>query len=115
MTKQTIDYDAFRREVEQEPIGFKIGGVTYDMAPSLPAAIAIQVLALQESKDSNDDVPLDLLQSVGASCFGADVWVELLTVNNVTIEEIPDLVQAMLSAYAPQDEDDDEDPQPAST
>jgi len=112
MTKKTIDYDAFRREFDEEPIEFKIGGISYDMAPSLPATIAIDVLALQ-NQDEDADVPLELLETVGAACFGPDVWKELLTVNKVPMTEIPDLVQAMISAYVP--EDDDEDPPTAST
>lgn len=113
MTKTIIDYDSFRKEVTQEPIGFTIGGETYDMAASLPATIAIQVLALQ-SADSESDVPLELLETVGTACFGRETWLKILAVNKVSVDELGDLVQAMISAYVPT-EDDPEDPTPAST
>ncbi len=114
MTRTVIDYDSFRKEQQHEPIDFVIGGKTYEKASSLPATVAIDVLALQ-SQDEDAEVPLELLETVGAACFGAAEWKQLLTDNQVSMVEIPDLVQAMLTAYAPVDEDDPEDPQPAST
>lgn len=114
MTSKIIDFDAFRAEQKQEPILFTIGGVTYDLPASIPASIAIEVIAMQKINDSEDDVPLELLQDVGIATFGPAIWKEVLEKHRIQLDELPALIGMVLQAYS-SGVKDPADPPAAST
>lgn len=116
MAPKVVDFNAFRAERDLEPIIFKIGDDEYLLAPSLPASIAVDVIALQTVMEEKADVPLDILNSVGVACFGADEFSEVLNKHRVGLDELPKLVEQVLLAYTPEvDDEDPADPPTAST
>lgn len=113
MTSRIIDFDAFRAEQKHEPVILRIGGIDYDLPPSLPAAVAIDVLVLQQTlEDDEAEVPFETLQKVGEAIFGAEVWEACLRKHQLSIDEIPDLIGQVISIYAPEPT---ADPSKAST
>ena len=118
MSRRVVDYDQFRRERDPEivdPPVFKIGGVEYEMAPTLPASLAIDVMAAQGSLGDDAEVPVELITQVGGSVFGDELWREILRKNKIGMEELGPVVMAILQVYAETNEEDPEDPSRAST
>lgn len=109
-----IDFDAFRAERVQDPVRLKIGGKTYDLPPSMPASIAVDLIHIKTTLTDDADVPVEMLDNVGRSIFGADTWRAVLEEHRIQVDEIGDLIQMVLEAYSPA-KDADADPQVAST
>lgn len=107
-----VDFDQFRAEQNKEPVLFKIGGETYELSPSLPASIAVEVIALQKTMSEDDDVPLETLEKVGIATFGSELWLQVLDKHRIGIDELAMLIGMILEAYAP---GKPSDPQTAST
>lgn len=104
MTGRVVDFDAFRREQQREPLHLIIGGRTWDLPPSLPASLALDILRLQEQADGKADVQVDDLVKVGAAIFGtSEAFAEVMSAAEVGLDELPDLVRMVLEAYTGSD------------
>ena len=108
-----IDFDAFRAEQKHEPVFLKIGGTTFEMSPTLPASVAIDVVRLKHDIDDSKEVPVEALQAIGEAVFGAEIWERLLREQRLTVNEIPSLIIKVIEIYS--SEDDEEVPPKAST
>lgn len=108
---KTIDFDAFRQERNREPVHLVIGGITYDLPPSIPAAVAIEVIALKKDLGEETDVPVDTLSMIGKAIFGESLWAKVLAEHRVDLDELPMLIGMVLEAYSPVVKDDASDPQ----
>jgi len=97
---RTVDFDSFRAEQHDEPVVFMIGGETYFLPSSLPAAIAVDVIALREKTGENGEVPLETLNIFGEATFGKGLWRVVLDKHRVTIAEIPSLLEKVLEVYS---------------
>lgn len=104
---RVVDFNAFRAEHEGEPVDLKIGGDTYHLASSMPAAVAVDAIALKAKMDDNEEVPLEVLDKMGRSVFGDDVWGSLLAKHRIQIDEVGDLIQMVLKLYAGGSDDAD--------
>ena len=100
MTK-TVDFDQFRQEQDAEPIEFKIGGDTYSLAPTIPAAMVLKIIRLQNEIGPDAQVTLEVFDALGRSVFGPQQWDEILEKHHLGYQEMPELVQAVMSAYVP--------------
>lgn len=49
MSARRLDFDAFRRERTGEPVVVALGGVEYLLPPQLPAATALDIIALNKT------------------------------------------------------------------
>jgi hypothetical protein len=110
-----IDFDAFRAEQQDEPVVLRIGGREYNLPPSMPAAVAVDTIRLQETMKTTDDVPVTVLDKMGKAIFGAAIWEELLAEHRLNIAEIPELIKMAFAAYSPGGGEGKADPQAAST
>lgn len=106
----TIDFDAFRAEQNQEKINLRIGGVDYPLPPSMPASLAVDLIRMRTELADEDDVPVERLDDVGRAIFGEPLWHELLATHRVQVDELGPLIEMVLAAYSPK-----EDPTPALT
>lgn len=109
---RTVDFDAFRAERDDEPVEILIGGERYQLPASLPAIIAIDMIHLKSTTDAGAEVSVEMLNKVGNSVFGEDVWRELLGKHRIQVDELGELIQMVLKVYSPGAE---EDPTVAST
>lgn len=104
---RTVDFDAFRREQQREPLHLVINGRTRDLPPSLPASLALDVLRIQQREGDATDVSLDDLLKVGGAMFGGDdAFAAVMAEGDVALDELPDLIRMVLEAYQ------DTDPNP---
>ena len=98
MTK-VIDFDAFRAEQKVEPIALKLGGHTYPLPSSLPATLALDVIRKNADNSDEEMSPGDMV-AMGEGIFGgAEQFNAILTENNVTMEELPELFKMVFSMY----------------
>lgn len=98
---KTIDFDAFRAERTDEPVELKLGGKTYDLPPSLPAALALDIARLQATKGDDGDFDEADVMRLGSALFGGqDRFIQILSEGAVTIEEMPDLTKMILEQYS---------------
>lgn len=96
-----IDFDAFRAEREAEPRTFRIGGDDYPMAPIVPAAMVLKVLRLKHSLGEDAEVTLEVFDTLGRSVFTPEKWEEILDKHQIGFDEIPVLLEKVISSYAP--------------
>lgn len=110
MTRRVIDFNAFRAEQKEEPVEFKIGEDTYLLPPTMPAALAVDVLELQALVGPNGDpesmIPPQKLDGFCRAIFGSEMWVQILDKHRLTLDETPELLRQVIGAYAEQDEED---------
>lgn len=114
MTK-LIDFNMFRAERDAEPVILVIGEDRYELPPTLPVSVALDMIEMKATLDDSADVPLDMLGKTGEAVFGDELWQSLLVKHHIGVDEIGPLIQMVLAAYSPVDEDDDTDPSAAST
>jgi len=99
--QRTIDFDAFRAEQRGEPVLLRLGGKTYELPPSLPATLALEILHLGGMTDKTD-VPPELLFKVGAGLFGGEAKFQAIMAEaGVTLDELGDLMTMVVKAYTP--------------
>lgn len=103
----TIDFDKFRAEQQLEPIKFTIGGVTYDLPPTLPASVAVDVIRMKIEIGEDANIPVETLDVFGSSIFGPELWRTVLDRHRVTLEELPTLIRMVLGAYTADEAADD--------
>lgn len=97
---KVIDFDAFRSEQKHEPHQLKIGGRMYELPPSIPVSLALDIARLQETEGGETDVDEDMIRKLGASLFGGkDAFETILRDGGVTIDEMPELVKQILMSY----------------
>jgi hypothetical protein len=94
-----IDFDAFRAEQEEVPVTFTIGGMTYDLPPSLPASIAVDVIRMKSEEGDEAQIPEAQLFEFCASVFGSELWKTIIDRHRVTMTEVPALLSMVLEAY----------------
>ena len=97
---RTVDFDSFRAEQNQEPVKFIIGGKTYDLPPSLPAAVAVDVIRLKASEGEDADVKIDDLDRFGKAIFGESLWGQLLDEHRIATHELSGLLEKVLEVYS---------------
>lgn len=102
-----IDFDAFRAEQQEEPKVFKIGGENYPLPPSLPAALAVDIIRLKATLGEGADVPLEVLDNFGRSIFGEEIWRVVLDKHRLTVAEIPHVLEMVIAEYNGEDGDDE--------
>lgn len=97
----TIDFDAFRREqTPQAPIKVKVGGVEYELAASLPASLALDIVRLAETQSKDAEVSPEDLMGIGSGLFGGRLAFRAVLENGrVTLEELPDFMKMIIEAY----------------
>jgi hypothetical protein len=97
---RTVDFDAFRAEQKLEAFNLVIGGKTYEMPPSLPAALALDVIRLSEEMDAKAEPKIDDLMRIGAALFGGkEQFRTVLLEAGVGLDELGDLIQMVIEAY----------------
>lgn len=96
---QVVDFDAYRAERDRAPIPFRIDGVTYDLPPTLPAAIAVDIIRLKQSMGDDEKVDIIKIVEFCEAVFGTDLWKTILDRHRVALDEIPHLLEMVLEAY----------------
>lgn len=105
MSERTKDFDAFFAEMKREPVTFKLGGKTYELPPSLPAIIPVQMMELMEKHGSEEEIPEKALFNIGAEIFGAEVFKEIS--RQVDIEQLQEIIKWVFAVYGIQGADDE--------
>ena len=101
-----IDFDQFRAEQMREPVLFRIGGEEYRLPPTLPADIGVAVIRLQQDLGPDAKIPPEQVMDFCQSVFGPDLWKIILEKHRITLEELPQLLYAVLTVYTEADSDD---------
>ena len=97
---KTIDFDAFRSERAHETISLVVGGKTYTLPGSLPAALALDVVRINAAQEKGEEVKTEDLVDIGAAIFGgAEQFREVLTIGRVTMDDFGDFIKLILEAY----------------
>ena len=105
MTDKFIDFDAFRAEQDLDPVKFRIGGVVYDLPPSLPASVAVDVIRMKQTMTDESMISTDKLAEFCSAVFGSELWAEVQDRHRITLSELPTLLTMVLAAYTESDED----------
>lgn len=97
---RTIDFDAFRAERAKDPILLTIGGKQYELPPSMPASLALDVMKMRETLGGDAEPSIDDLLKFGGALFGGrDKFQTVLEESGLELSELPDLVQMVVEAY----------------
>lgn len=95
-----IDFDAFRAEhAGGVAPQVKVGGVTYDLPPALPAVVALDILRARRDKGADADLPPELINDICDALFGRDVFRKLLIDNHFSIDDLGMLITQIMSMY----------------
>lgn len=97
---RTVDFDSFRAEQHQDPVLFIIGGETYELPASLPAAVAVDVIRLHASEGDAADVKVEDLNVFGSAIFGPALWREILDKHRIGTHELSPLLEKVLEVYS---------------
>ncbi len=96
---RVIDFDAFRAEQKVEPIALKLGGHTYSLPAALPATLALDVIR-KNSVDAAEELDPATMVDMGEAIFGGpEQFNKILTENNVTMNELPELFKMVFATY----------------
>src|ERR1035437_2480452 len=96
----TIDFDAFRAEQEHKPLLLVVGGKTYELPASLPAALALDLIRLKDAVGEDGEMAAEQVAILGGSLFGGeDKFISVLRDAMITMDEVPALLQKVLEAY----------------
>ncbi len=113
---RTVNFDNFRAEQEDDPVTLIIGGETYSLPSALPASMAVDMMAMQETFDDEDaEVPPDAMDRFGRSLFSETIWEGLLRRHRITVTELPVLMEMVFSAYSDEIPKAEPGESPAST
>lgn len=97
---RTVDFDAFRAEQKKEPLELLISGKTYQLPSTLPAALALDVVRLNEEMQADEDAKIEDLLRVGAAIFGgSEQFQTVLSESGVGLDELADLIKMIIEAY----------------
>lgn len=97
---KVIDFDAFRAEQKKEPVILTLGGRDYSLPPSLPAALALDLIRMN-ADDSDAEFRSEDIERMGAELFGGSAkFHEVLREGAVTMDEMPELMKQVLNTYA---------------
>lgn len=99
---RVIDFDAFRSEQKLEPVVLRLGGREYQLPPSMPAPLALEVIRMQAEGDDFEFKPEDVAR-LGAQLFGGQATLDKILVEGaVTMDELPDLIKQVFTMYSPE-------------
>jgi hypothetical protein len=94
-----IDFDAFRAEQAAEPVRLLIGGVEYELAPGIPANLALDTVRMQSDLGAGASLRPEQIEPIARGLFGDELFEKLLTEQRLTIDELPALVRMAFEAY----------------
>jgi hypothetical protein len=97
---RTIDFDAFRREQKSEPITILIDGESYQIGSDMPAAVALEVIALRQQIGDDADVAPEKIGELATSLFGEELLNTLVTKHRLTTPELAVLVVQVFGEYS---------------
>jgi len=106
MTEKYRDFDAFWQEKQDEPIQFTAFGKTYDLPPSPPAAIILEMKKLRKDQGLDGVVAEEQLVMLMEQLLGEDAVQELVDAG-MTIEQLEDLMEWIGRQYGFQRTGDD--------
>jgi hypothetical protein len=99
MASRLIDFDATRAERTKEPLMLRAYGQTFELPGSLPAALFLDIVALEETKGAGAEVTfkdsLGLLQRV----FPPDVLDRLLESDDFSVDDFTELAALVVQTY----------------
>lgn len=95
----TLDFDALRSEQRAEPLHLILGGKTYDLPPSIPASIVLDINRLHLTEGDSADVSVDDALSMCESLFGGDLFKTVLRESGLSLTELPDLLGKIIEQY----------------
>jgi hypothetical protein len=115
MTGRRLDFDSFRRERTGEPVTLTLGGVEYILPPTLPAATALDIIALYRDAEpcakhaptmdpvctecKNPDATPDQLFTLAEPLFGKGGLRKLAMEHGLSIDELGDLIINVFRLY----------------
>ncbi len=99
MAGHLIDFDAARAERTKEPLMLRAYGQTFELPGSLPAALFLDIVALEEAKGVDAEVTfkdsLGLLQRV----FPPAVLDQLLESDDFSVDDFIELAALVVKTY----------------
>lgn len=94
----TIDFDAYRAEQKEEPLKLRLGGKEYLLPPSLPAPLALDLIALRKEHGDSAKLAAEDVERFARKLLG-DSAEEIIS--KLSLAELGELLQRLLSVYAP--------------
>jgi hypothetical protein len=99
-TPRTIDFDAFRREQKSEPITILIGGESYQIGSDMPAAVALEVIALRNQLGDDADIAPEKIGELAKQLLGDELLDTLVNKHRLTTPELAVLVVQVFGEYS---------------
>ena len=96
---RTLDFDALRSEQRAEPLHLILGGKTYDLPPSIPASVVLDVIRLHLTDGDASDVPVNEAFGMLEQLFGGDTLKTVLRESGLGLNELPDLLGKVVEQY----------------
>lgn len=102
---QVIDFDAWREERKAAANGegagptIKVGGKEYRLPPTIPAAVALDVVRFKRAKGDDATVPANMLINIGESLFGEEDFRSILADNQLDLDQLGQLIMMAFGAY----------------
>lgn len=98
----TGDADQALAEADGTPVLMRWKGRGIELPPSLPAIVMVKLVRLRRARGDDGDVEVDEAVGMLEGIFGGpDALDRALTDNRVGVDELPDFLDAALTAYNP--------------
>lgn len=98
----TGDADQALAEVDGKPVLMPWKGGAVSLPPSLPAIVMVRLIRLRKKSGDEADVnPEEAVEMLEGIFGGADALDAALVAHSVGMDELPDFLEAAMSAYNP--------------
>jgi hypothetical protein len=93
-----LDFDAFRREHEKEPMIVHIFDKDYELPASLPASVMVRILRLQA--ENGGELPAHEVIFLAEKFMGETMLNELLERPDYSMEVMAEMIKEVIAAYS---------------
>jgi len=93
-----LDFDAFRKETEKEPLIVKIFDKEYTLPADLPASVMVRILRLQH--ENGGELPAHEVIFLAEKFMGETMMAELLDRNDYSMEVMAEMIKEIIAAYS---------------
>ena len=97
------DFDAFQAEQKKEPVTFTFKGITFELPPSMPASVGLQMVRMTKKYGTDEetlqkDVPQSELMELVFGIFGDQLQTLLNT--GIDVETLGEISKWLIQMYS---------------
>ena len=93
-----IDFDKFQSETSEQPVKLRFRGKVYDLAPELPAALALEVQRAMPETGGRFQVNADQVERWSRLLFG-QYYKEIVEESGIGVQALTNLISAVIGEY----------------